>query len=53
LSHLVNWGLHLALLAAFIHFGVAERIAPVFVYAIAVPVNFLLIRTVFKSRWSA
>jgi putative flippase GtrA len=52
-SHLVNWGLHIALLAVFIRLGVGERLAPVFVYAIAVPVNFLLLRTVFRSRWSA
>lgn len=52
LSHLVNYGLHVLLLNLFIHLGIVEKIAPVFVYTIAVPTNFLLVRTVFKSKWS-
>lgn len=52
LSHLINYGLHLILLNLFIYLGIAEKIAPVFIYAIAVPANFLLVRIVFKSKWS-
>lgn len=47
-SHLINWLLHLALLTLFLRLGLPEPWAPVPVFAVAVPVNFLLVRTVFR-----
>ena len=48
-SHAVNYLLHIVLLNVFIGIGVSERLAPVPVYCIAVPVNFLLVRIVFRK----
>lgn len=47
-SHVVNYLLHIALFSLFLRFGVPEKLVPLPVYAIAVPVNFLLVRYVFK-----
>src|SRR5690554_840079 len=42
LSHLINYFLHIILLNTFVSLvGLREEIAPVFVFAIAIPVNFL------------
>lgn len=49
LSHAVNYCLHILLLNLFLKLGVPSGIAPVPVYCIAVPVNFLLVRTVFRK----
>ncbi|MFI3293536.1 MAG: GtrA family protein [Rikenellaceae bacterium] len=49
-SHLINYGLHMVLLNTFLHFGLNDKIAPIFVFAIAIPVNFILVRTVLKSK---
>ena len=48
-SHAVNYLLHIILLNVFIAVGISEQLAPIPVYCIAVPVNFLLIRLVFKK----
>jgi putative flippase GtrA len=47
-AHLVNYLLHMVLLNVFIWLGVSNELAPVGVYMIAVPVNFLLVRYVFR-----
>lgn len=47
-SHAVNYVLHIVLLNVFIGIGISERLAPIPVYCIAVPVNFMLVRLVFK-----
>lgn len=47
-AHAVNYLLHISLLSLYLWLGVPERIAPVPVYAVAIPVNFLLVRFVFK-----
>lgn len=47
LSHGVNYLLHISLLQLFLHLGVPPRLAPLPVFAIAIPVNFLLVRFVF------
>lgn len=44
LSHLTNYLLQLALLNIFVALGVAASIAPIPVFVIGVPVNFLLVR---------
>lgn len=48
LSHLVNWGLQVLCLNIFLAIGLGEKIAPIPVYCICVPVNFLLVRFVFN-----
>lgn len=48
LAHLVNYGLHVALLNLFLWIGLSNKLAPIPVFCIAVPVNFLLVRYVFK-----
>ena len=49
ICHGVNFGLHILFLNVFLHLGVPEKWAPVPVYAIVIPINFLLVRTVFKK----
>lgn len=49
ISHLINYGLQLSLLNLFIQLHISKSIAPIPVYLIAVPINFLLVRHVFKK----
>lgn len=49
LSHLVNYGLQMIVLNVSLKLGVPETLAPVPVYLICIPVNFLLVRFVFKK----
>lgn len=49
-AHLVNYLLHIALLNVFIYFGISKTWAPIPVFAIAIPVNFILVRFVFKHK---
>ena len=49
-SHLINYLLHMLFLNLFLAIGVSEEIAPLFVFAIVIPINFLLVRFVFKSK---
>lgn len=49
-SHLVNYLLHMLFLNLFLAIGVSEKIAPLFVFALVIPINFLLVRFVFKSK---
>lgn len=49
-SHLVNYCLHILFLSLFIWMGVRENYAPILVYLIVIPINFLLVRFVFKSK---
>ncbi len=44
-----NYVLQVGLLWLFIKLSVPEKIAPLPMYAIAVPVNFIMVRTVFKK----
>lgn len=48
LSHVVNFLLHMGLLSMFLWMGMSEQLAPIPVYCIAIPINFILVRTVFK-----
>ena len=50
LAHLINYGLHVLLLNAFLCMGVPNKLAPIQVLCIAVPVNFLMVRYVFKRE---
>lgn len=49
LSHAVNYLLHIGLLNLFLKMGIPSSLAPIPVYCIAIPVNFLLVRTVFRK----
>ena len=49
LSHGVNYLIHMVLLNVYLWLGVAEWLAPFLVLLIAVPVNFILVRTAFKK----
>ena len=49
-AHLVNYLLHIILLNVFLYLGVSKAWAPVPVLAIAIPVNFLFVRFVFKHK---
>lgn len=50
LAHLVNYGLHVVLLNLFLWIGIPNKLAPIPVFCIAVPVNFLLVRFVFSRN---
>lgn len=49
-SHLVNYCLQIVLLETFLSIGMDERIVPLAVFAIAIPVNFLLVRTALRGK---
>lgn len=51
-AHAVNYLLHLTLLNLFLWMGISKAWAPLPVFAIAIPVNFLLVRFVFKHKKS-
>ena len=48
-SHGVNYLLHILLLNLFISIGIPSSYAPIPVYCIAFPVNFILVRTVLRK----
>lgn len=48
-AHGINFLLHMVLFQLFLWAGISKMLVPLPVYAIAVPVNFLLVRYVFKS----
>ena len=47
-SHVINYALHIVFLNLFLHVGVPQQFAPIPVYCVVVPINFVLVRTVFK-----
>ena len=49
-AHLFNYLLHIGLLITFLWLGLSKTLAPIPVFAIAIPVNFLLVRFVFKRK---
>ena len=49
ISHAVNYGLHLGLLELFLWLGISKAWAPIPVYCLVIPINFLLVRFVFKK----
>jgi putative flippase GtrA len=48
-AHIINFILRTSLLQLFLWLGVDENFAPIPVYCIAVPVNFMLVRFVFRK----
>lgn len=49
-AHLTNYLIHIGLLNLFLRFGFSRPLAPIPVFLIAIPVNFLLVRFVFKQK---
>lgn len=49
-AHGVNYLLHIVLLNLFLYVGIPKVWAPLPVFAIAIPVNFILVRFVFKHK---
>ena len=49
IAHVINFCLQIGLFKMFLWLGVASDIAPLIVFCIAVPMNFLLVRYVFKK----
>ena len=49
-AHLINYILHISLLNLFLWLGFSKPFAPIPVFTIAIPVNFLLVRFVFKYK---
>lgn len=49
-THGINYLLHLLFLNIFLALGITEKIAPIPVYCCVVPINFVLVRFVFKSN---
>lgn len=50
LSHFINYLLQIILLSIFIKLGISDKYAPIPVFCIAVPINFLMVRFVLKSK---
>ncbi len=48
LSHLINYLLQIILLQLFIYIGINRQIAPLPVYIIVIPINFILVRFILK-----
>ena len=49
ISNIINYCLHLLFLNLFLWIGFSKEIAPIPVYCLVVPINFLLVRFVFKK----
>lgn len=49
-AHLFNYLLHIGLLNTVLWLGLSKTLAPIPVFAIAIPVNFLLVHFVFKRK---
>ena len=50
LSHGVNYLLHMVFLNLFLWMGISETWAPIPVFCIVIPINFILVRFVFRSK---
>ena len=51
LSHGINYGLHILFLNLFLWLGLSETWAPIPVFCIVIPINFILVRYVFRSKY--
>ena len=47
-SHLINYGLQIVMLHLFMALGFSEKLAPVPMFCVCVPINFLLVRFFLK-----
>ena len=48
-SHVVNYLLHMGLFNLFLWMGIGQVYAPLMVYCIVIPINFILVRFVFTK----
>lgn len=48
-SHGINYLLHLGFLNLFLWMGISATVAPLLVFCCVIPINFILVRTVFKK----
>lgn len=51
-AHAINYLLQITLLNLYIHFGIDKRLAPIFVYCITVPTNFVFVKFALKKEKS-
>lgn len=49
-AHIFNYLLQMFLLNIFIYLGISKALAPLFVYCISIPVNFLVVRLALKDK---
>ena len=49
-AHLCNYLLHMGLLNLFLYLGLSKPLAPIPVFAIAIPANFLMVKFVFRKK---
>ncbi|MCI1648959.1 MAG: GtrA family protein [Bacteroides sp.] len=49
-AHLCNYIIHISLLNFFLWIGISKSLAPIPVFCIAIPLNFLLVRFVFTNK---
>lgn len=52
ISHLINYGLHIVFLNLFLFLSISDTYAPLLVYVVVFPINFILVRFAFKSKYS-
>lgn len=48
-TNVINYGLHLAFLNLFLWIGIPDEWAPIPTFCCVIPINFILVRTVFKK----
>lgn len=48
--HLLNYSIHIVLFNSFLCLGFSRAAAPIGVFAVAIPVNFILVRYVFRRN---
>ncbi len=49
-AHLINYLLHMILLNVFLYIGIPKAWAPLPVFSIVIPINFILVRFAFKKK---
>ena len=49
-AHGFNYFLQIILLNIFVYIGVSKALSPIFVYAISIPINFLVVRFALKDK---
>jgi putative flippase GtrA len=49
-AHVFNYVLQIVLLNTYIYFGMNESLAPIFVYCIAVPTNYMLVKIALTNK---
>lgn len=50
LAHIINYFIQIVLLNIYIFIGIPKVIAPIFVFVVAVPVNFIMVRFALKGK---